>query len=177
MDSLALWAEDIREALSLHKHSLRTLYLDLHDYDHWDSFAADNIVSLNGFSNLTHLHVVYPRLVGIGSENVEHNLSAILPSAIEMLSLDYAFDKEWGHEVHSDLIHLAQSGLQACPALTVVSLRETNVNGRGWRDVKNVFESRGLDLRKCDWHNKVKPLSDRQWNMKEQWLKLRQTGH
>jgi len=70
----------------------------------------------------------YPRLVGIGINSGTRNLSAILPAATQVLSLDYAIgfhcaiDEEWGNEVCCDLVHLVQSRLLVCPNLTTVAL-------------------------------------------------------
>lgn len=166
----SLYAAEIREALSEHKHSLRTLYLDFRDYEHWEEIGQDWVGSFKEFSKLARLGIDYARLVGKGSNNEKHDLSAILPNAIELLSLDYAFDEEWGHEVCSDLIRLAQTGLDACPRLTVVALPEKNFRIRGpeWTEVKSVCESRGLQMRECDWADEAEPLARRQDELNQQ---------
>lgn len=170
------FVEDVREALSLHKRSLRTLYLDFRDYEQYEDFrdfSSDWIGSLKDFSKLEYLRIDYPRLVGRGLEHVEHDLSAILPNALQTLSLDYADNEAWAHEVRSDLIRLARS--RFCPDIAVVALSELRHDYRGkkWKAVKDVLEDRGLKLRKCDWVDRVEPLSQRQSKLNEQLRKLR----
>ncbi|KAL9624333.1 MAG: hypothetical protein Q9160_001580 [Pyrenula sp. 1 TL-2023] len=161
------FVKDVREALLLHKRSLRTLYLDFCDYEQREDFiylGADWVGSLRQFSKLAYLHIDYVRLVGRGSEHEEHDLSAILPNAIEMLSLDYAHDEQWAHEACSDLIRLAQSG--HCPNLATVAFPEIWIDSRynnpEWTNVRKVLEDRGLKLTRCNWGARAEPLNQRQ---------------
>ncbi|KAF2101135.1 hypothetical protein NA57DRAFT_55194 [Rhizodiscina lignyota] len=160
----------LREALSLHKDSLRSLSLDFRDSHLGNGLDSDSLGSLKEFWKLTWLHMDYPRLISRKLESEEHDLSAILPDAIEVLSLNYAFTTVWGYEVRRDLIHLLRHGREICPNLKTVILPDfmNNDAEAEWDKLESMFTAQGLEL-SVIYDLRYAPLEERQTEIMQRW--------
>lgn len=163
-----IYVEDVLEALSTQKDSLRTLPLDFCDYGAFD-LIEKCVGSLKAFSRLSQTHVEYVRLTGRNLDTAEHDLSVRLPKAIELLSLAYADDTECRDEICRNLISLAQNATRTCLNLRTVAIRNFELcEGPERTHVKSVFETCELELRKPHWGGRLGPISRRKEELLEQ---------